>query len=374
MFCTRCGRSVNQRDRACSQCGADLTASGALRLEDPASAGPDETPTLPGRVGRAGQIGWIPAIPPVDAPLAVAGDSLTGLGYPRPTQDLSDGDEPSLQSPTQPDYATPPDAEETAVLVVPGIGQDSQPQAEPTLIFSDVEHTELLAQSGLGGPQPDQPGQHQQAAPEMPDMWFREPQPIAPPPPSLASQRAVAAAQPPTPAQLLLDEHDQNPAMPIPIMLGVLAAALVIIFLITQFFLGLGSRDRTPAVPGIPSAQASSSGASTTSGSGRSTSSGPSSAAPTPSSVTPSQTPPATRPPGIPGDANQCADGVWANRFASCPFAQAVAAKVDRGLQDSTTFSAVSPTTGETYQVTCKAHGQVISCDAGTNFRIYVLP
>ena len=76
--------------------------------------------------------------------------------------------------------------------------------------------------------------------------------------------------------------------------------------------------------------------------------------------------------PGIPGDAESCGSGVFAAAgTTSCPFALNVAE--DYFANPGGSFESFSPTTGESYEMSCTG-SPAVTCTGGNNATVYIAP
>ncbi len=66
------------------------------------------------------------------------------------------------------------------------------------------------------------------------------------------------------------------------------------------------------------------------------------------------------------GDKN-CGDGLWVSSTTSCPFAQNVRAKYFSVPEDSVEIDVFSPTTGQTYTMSCVRTENRVTCRGGNN-------
>lgn len=74
------------------------------------------------------------------------------------------------------------------------------------------------------------------------------------------------------------------------------------------------------------------------------------------------------------GPTQDCADNVSVNSVTSCPFALNMRdALIDSGYAEGT-YSVFSPTTGETYDMTCVIRTSDVLCTGGNNAAVYVYP
>lgn len=82
------------------------------------------------------------------------------------------------------------------------------------------------------------------------------------------------------------------------------------------------------------------------------------------------QTPPSSAPPAGAGSGSDCGGGVRAGPNTSCAFALNVAAEY-RATGGGTRISVHSPTTGQTYRMTCST-GSPNVCTGGNNASVYI--
>lgn len=94
----------------------------------------------------------------------------------------------------------------------------------------------------------------------------------------------------------------------------------------------------------------------------------PETSPPAPVASSPQAAPVVFPPPG----ARVCSERIAVNESTSCPFAANVAAALPTlAAGESRTITATSPTTGQTYQMTCRLVGYV-TCTGGSNAVVYV--
>ena len=214
------------------------------------------------------------------------------------------------------------------------------------------------------------------ATTNLPDDWFRPGPPVTPPPPpppewSRAPQAPMVEPPPGEPAPGTQRRYHERLSTAVVVVLALIpvAAIAVLVWQLLQWggidLVSPPARATTGAAPNTPIP----SGATGPSGVTSASSSRPSSAPASSASSAPSSSAPSA---GVPGNTTRCSATVYAGPATSCPFAQAVAAKVPAHPGSSFKVKAKSPVTKKDYTMTCTG-GSLIECTGGDNASVYVV-
>ena len=214
---------------------------------------------------------------------------------------------------------------------------------------------------------PEPPRAPRPATSNLPDDWFRSGASVPPPPPpawSSAPQAPMVEPPPGQPAPATQRRYHERMSGAVVVLLAlipVVAIAILVWQLLEWGGIGVVSPHAqvTRASTPIPSGAAAPSGA--TSAGSQAASSSASSAPSSPSASS-----------SVPGNATQCSASVYAGPDTSCPFAEAVAAKVPAHPGSVFEVKAKSPVTKKEYTMTCTG-GTLVECRGGDNALVYVL-
>lgn len=207
-------------------------------------------------------------------------------------------------------------------------------------------------------------------AAELPDDWFRPGPPTAPPPPP-TSWRAVPRSPmvepaPGQPAVVTQRRYHERTSTSVVVALALVPVVLVAL-LVWWFLDGGGSGPAArPVVPPTAATTGSSAASQSPPSAAGSGSSAPSSDA---SSAASSNPTPSTQ---VPSSATKCSASVYAGQDTSCPFAEAVAAKLPSDTTGVFEVKAKSPVTRKDYTMTCTG-GTLIDCRGGDNAEVFIV-
>ena len=217
---------------------------------------------------------------------------------------------------------------------------------------------------------PGAPAGHGQAAGDLPDDWFRPGPPTTPPPPPMSWQAAprppMVEPAPGQPAVATQRRYHERTSTSVVVALALVPVVLVA-FLVWWFLMGGGSG--TAARPLVP--QDSATTGSSSSPQASASAAGPGSSAPSPdaASAASSNPVPSTQ---VPSTATKCSASVYAGKDTSCPFAEAVAAKLPSDTAGVFEVKAKSPVTKKDYTMTCTG-GTLIDCRGGDNAEVFIV-